>query len=274
MARLPNHEPIAHVRAGDEPQRPDQRGGAVGEDVPVEVGRDDDVVGGWGAEELVDHAVDDLLFDADAVEGGEGGAGGFAEEAVGLGEDVAFVGDGHSGGRVDALRRGGGGPQLLSSDGDFACHVCDPAACARAYSLDGFGYGALPVGRGEGALFFDVQIFCVFSYDDEVDFPAAMRFHTADAFHGPHVGVEIELFAEGDDGRGVAFDFGGGGGDGAEEGGVAVGAEVVDGGWGECGAGLAEVGVAAGEGGEVEGEGVGFSEGFEDAAAGLGRGRD
>lgn len=155
MARLPDHEPIAHVRAGDEPERAHQRGGAVGEDVPVEVGRDDDVVGGGGAEELVDHAVDDLLFDADAVEGGEGGARGFAEEAVGLGEDVAFVGDGHGGGCVDALRRGGGA-ELLSSDGDLARHLCDAAACARAYSFDGFGYGALPVGRGKCALFFDV----------------------------------------------------------------------------------------------------------------------
>jgi len=152
--------------------------------------------------------------------------------------------------------------------------VCDAAACARAYSLDGFGYGALPVGRGECALFFDVQVFGVLPHDDEVDFPAAVRFHAVDAFHGPDVGVEVELSAEGDDGGGVVFDFGGGGGDGAEEGGVAVGAEVVDGGGGERGAGLAEVGVAAGEGGEVEGEGVGFGEGFEDAAAGLGRGRD
>ncbi len=82
------------------------------------------------------------------------------------------------------------------------------------------------------------------------------------------------MLAEGDDGRGVAFDFCGGGGDGAEEGGVAVGAQVADGGEGERGASLLEVGVAAGEGGEVEGEGVGSSEGFEDAAAGLGRGRD
>ncbi len=276
MARLPDHEPIAHVRTGDEPQRAHQRGGAVGEDVPVEVGRDDDVVGGRGAEELVDHAVDDLLLDADAVEGGEGGARGFAEEAVGLGEDVAFVGDGHGGGCVDAFRcgsRGGGGAELLSSDGDFAGHVCDPAACARAYPLDGFGDGALPVGRGEGALFLDVEVLGVLPHDDEVDFPAAVRFHAADALHGPDVGVEIELFAEGDDGGGVAFDFGGGGGDGAEEGGVAVGAEVVDGGGGKRGAGLLEVGVAAGEGGEVEGEGVGFGEGFEYAAAGLGRGR-
>lgn len=99
-----------------------------------------------------------------------------------------------------------------------------------------------------------------------------MRFHPADALHGPYVCVEIKLFAEGDDGGGVAFDFCGGGGDGAEEGGIAVGAEMVDGGVGERGAGLAEVGVAAGEGGEVEGEGVGFREGFEDAAPGLGRG--
>lgn len=52
-----------------------------------------------------------------------------------------------------------------------------------------------------------------------------------------------------------------------------MGAQVVDCGGGERGAGLLEVGVAAGEGREVEGEGVGFGEGFEDTAAGLGRGR-
>lgn len=148
--------------------------------------------------------------------------------------------------------------------------MCDAATRLRAYPLDGFGDQALPVRRGEGALLLDVQVLCVFAHDDEVDFAAAI----AHALHGADVGVEVELLAEGDDGGGVAFDFGGGGGDGAEEGGVAVGAQVVDGGGGERGAGLLEVGVAAGEGGEVEGDGVGFCEGFEDAAAGLGGGRD
>lgn len=195
MARLPDHEPIAHIRAGDEPERAHERGGAIGEDVAVEVGRDDDVVGGRLAEQLVHHAVDDLLLDADAVrglEGGEDGARGLAEEAVGLGEDVALVGDGDGGRGVDAVRRGRGrGPQLLAADGDLAGHVRDPAAGFRADAFDGFGDGALPVGRGEGALFFDVQVLGVLAYDDEVDFPAAMRFDTADAFDGPHVGIEI-----------------------------------------------------------------------------------
>lgn len=79
------------------------------------------------------------------------------------------------------------------------------------------------------------------------------------------------MFAEGDDGGGVAGDFFGGGGDGAEEGGVAFRAEGLDCFCGEGGAGGLETVVAGGEGGEGEGEGKCVGEGFEDAAACLGR---
>lgn len=90
MTGFPDHEPIAYVGRGDEAEGTDEGGGAVGEDVAVEVGGDDDVVGLGLAEEFVDHAVDDLLFHFHTCVFGvrEGGAGGFAEEAVGLGEDV------------------------------------------------------------------------------------------------------------------------------------------------------------------------------------------
>lgn len=77
------------------------------------------------------------------------------------------------------------------------------------------------------------------------------------------------MLAQGDDGRGVACYFVGRGGDGAEESGVAFGAQSGDGVGRQRVPGFAEGGEACGEGGEGEGEGEGGGEGFEDAAAGL-----
>ena len=96
MAGFADGEAVPDVRAGHEAEAANQGRGAVREDVAIEVGRDDDVVGGRLAEELVDHRVDNLFLDGEVGVLGarEGGAGGFAEEAVGLGEDVRFVGYG------------------------------------------------------------------------------------------------------------------------------------------------------------------------------------
>lgn len=57
------------------------------------------------------------------------------------------------------------------------------------------------VGGVVRALFFDVEIFCVFADDDEVDGGGGC----GDGFYGSDVGVEGEALAEGDDGGGVAF---------------------------------------------------------------------
>lgn len=73
MAGLAEDEGVADVGAGHEAERADQGGRGVGQDVAVQVGRQDDVVGAGPAEEFVDHAVDDLLGDGEGV--GEGGFG-------------------------------------------------------------------------------------------------------------------------------------------------------------------------------------------------------
>lgn len=264
MAGLPDDEPIPHIRARHQAQTAHQSGRAVGENIAVEIGRDDDVVGFRLAEEFVHHRVDDLFLDAEAgVLGlGERGAGGFAEEAVGLGEDVGFVGDCHEGAGGCALCAGGA--EGLPAQRDVACHRGDAVGGVLGDAFDGFGdFGA--VGGGVGAFFLDVEVFCVFADDDEVDGVGG----GGGGFHGADVGVEVELFAEGDDGGGVAGYFCRGGGDGAEEGGVAFGFEGGDGARGEGGAGLLECFIAGGEGDEAEGEVEGRGEGFEDSSACL-----
>ena len=95
MARLADGEILAHIGGGHETQRPDECGSAVGQNVTVQVGGDDDVVVLGLAEELVHHAVNDLLLDIDELVFllCERAAGGAAEKAVGLAEDVALVRD-------------------------------------------------------------------------------------------------------------------------------------------------------------------------------------
>ena len=70
VARLADGEALADVGAGDEAERPHQGGGAIGEDVAVQIGRDDDVVVLGLAEQLVDHRVDDLLLHRHGAESG------------------------------------------------------------------------------------------------------------------------------------------------------------------------------------------------------------
>ena len=91
-------------------------------------------------------------------------------------------------------------------------------ACALGNALYCFGDFAGAIWGREGALFFYVEVFCVFADDDEVD----RAFGGEGGFDGADVGVEIELFAEGDDGGGVACYFFGGGADGSEEGAVTL----------------------------------------------------
>ena len=105
MTRFPNRKSIAYIRARNETQGAHEGGGAVGKDVAVEVWGDDDVVGGGLAEEFVNHAVDYLFIYCYRAELGlgESCARCFAEETVGLGEDVGFVGYCYRGLGVDTL---------------------------------------------------------------------------------------------------------------------------------------------------------------------------
>ena len=66
-----------------------------------------------------------MLLDADGGEFwvGEGFTGGGAEEAIGLGEHVGFVGYGYEGGAVDA--GSARVSDVLSAEGDLAGHGCD-----------------------------------------------------------------------------------------------------------------------------------------------------
>ncbi len=113
---------------------------------------------------------------------------------------------------------GRGGADLLAGEGDFAGLGGDAMGCFFGNAFDCFGdLEAAAVGCEVGFFFFYVEVFGVFTDDDEVD----LFLGGGDGFYGADVGVEIELFAECDDGGGVAGDFFCGGGDGAEEGGVA-----------------------------------------------------
>ena len=204
MARLAHGETVADVGRRHETQRADESGSAIGENVTVEVGGDDHVVCGGLAEELVDHRVDDLLLDLDAgvPELGllEGFAGGGAEQAVGLREDVALVCDGDDG----ALGGVGAGAvaDALPPGGDLAGHVGDAVAGALGDALDGLG--DLAVGAVVGLLLLDVQVLGVLADDDEVDWVGEGS-GGSDGLDGPHVRVQVQALAEADDGAAVAL---------------------------------------------------------------------
>lgn len=258
MTRLPNREFIAYIRARYETEGANEGGGAIGKDVPVEIWGDDDIVGGGLAEELVDHAIDYLFIDRYRAELrlGQSGARCFAEETVGLGEDVGFVGYCYC--RLGVYALDPAVAKFLPLESNGAGHGGYTVAGALGDAFDRFGDFAGAIWGREGALFFYVEIFCVFADDDEVDW----GFGGEGGLDGADVGVEVELFAEGDDGGGVACYFFGGGADGSEEGAVTFFLECFDGFIGESYARLLECFVAGGEidKGEfdVEGGGYGF----------------
>jgi hypothetical protein len=100
---------------------------------------------------------------------------------------------------------------LLSSERNLACDGGDAAAGAGADAFDGFGDLAVAAGVRVGFLFFDVEVFGVFADNDEVDgrLGGGGKGGGEHAFAWSDVGVEGEAFAQCDDGRGVAGDFGG-----------------------------------------------------------------
>ena len=262
MAGLTDGKTLADVGTGHETEGADERGGAVGEDVAVEVRGHNDVVELGLAEELVDHRVDDLLVDGDGGEArvGKGLLAGGAEETVGLREDVGLVRDGHQGTLVDA--GGAGGADLLAAEGDLAGHGGDARAGALGDALDGLGDLAL---GGVVCLFLlDVEVLGVFPDNDHVDWLGGVE----DRLDGADVGVEVELLAQGHDGGGVALYGRGGGAHGAKERAVAVGFEDGDRLVGEGGPSLLEGLEACLEVDEFEFEAEGGGEGLENAPAG------
>lgn len=60
-------------------------------------------------------------------------------------------------------------PDLLAAERNFASHGSDAVACALGDAFYGFCDFAGAVGGVESALFFYVEIFCVFADNDEVD---------------------------------------------------------------------------------------------------------
>lgn len=209
---------IADVGTRHDAEGADERRGGVRQQVTVKVGRDDDVVGRRLAEELVEHRVDNLLLDADGGRGagpgggrgegggGQGGAGSLAEEAVGLGEDVGLVGNGDE--RSIALylslglaRQGSPTlvPDLLTPLGNGTGHASNAERGRLGDLLDGLCHGA--VGRLVRAFTLDVQVLGVFADDNKVDRRAAVgpgrrRHERAHRLDGPDVGVQVELFAQ------------------------------------------------------------------------------
>lgn len=263
VAGLTNGEALTNVGAGHETERTDKGSSTVGENVTVQVGSNNDVVGLGLAEELVDHAVNDLLLDLDLAGkllGGEGLAGSGTEKAVGLGEDVALVGDGDERRLVDAGDTSL--PDLLASQSDLTSHGGDPGAGLVGDALDSLG--DLSVGTIVGLLLLDVQVLGVFTDDDHVN--GVLCGH--DSLDGADVGVEVQSLAEGNDGRAVALDGRRGRGDGTEESAIALGLEDFDGLVREGGAGLLEGLETSLEVGELELEAEGRGQSLENAATG------
>lgn len=261
VAGLAHGKGLAHVSRGDEAERTDEGGGAVGKNVAVKVGRDDDVVGLGLAEELVNHRVDNLFLHLDALKLGvrEGLLGRDAEETVGLGQDVGLVSHGHERALVDA--RVAGRADLLPAQSNLAGDGGDVAAGALRDALDGLG--DLAVGGVVGLFLLDVEVLGVLADNDHVDWLGG----GGDRLDGADVGVEGEALAQGDDGGGVALDGRGGGGNGAEETAVAA-LESLDRLLGEGDAGLLKGFPAGLEVDEVELQTEGGGESLEYAAAG------
>lgn len=198
VARLTNGKAIADVGTRHQTQTTDQSGSTVRQDVTVQVRRNDNVVVLGLAEELVHHRVDDLLLNMDGGEllSGESLARSLAEQTVRLGQHVRLVGDGDHGLGAGGSGRGSGA-DLLAAQGDLARDGGNAGRGALGDALDGFRHLAL--GCLLGLLLLHVQVLGVLADNDQVNWVAVAA---ADGgLDGAHVGVQVELLAEGDDGR-------------------------------------------------------------------------
>jgi hypothetical protein len=153
---------------------------------------------------------------------------------------------------------------LLPPQRYLAGHSRDSATGPLRDPLDSLGNLSRAVGGVVCPLLLDVQVLRVLAHNDHVDGLGGRH----DGLDGAYVGVQVELLAEGDDGRAVALARRGGGADGAEERAIALRLEDLDCLVRESGSGLLE-GLEAGfEVDELEFQAQGGGEGFEDAAAG------
>ena len=212
VAGLTDSEVVTNVGAGDETQATNEGSGTVRENVTVQVRGDNDIVVLGLAEELVDHGVNDLLFDVNGGEllSGKGLARSLTEETVGLGEHVGLVGDSDHG-LAAGGGAGGSGADVLAAESNLTGDGGDAHGGALGDALDSLGN--LAVGALSGALLLHVQVLGVLADDDEVNGVAVAA---ADGgLDGANIGVEVELLAESDNGGGVAGDLGArGAGDG------------------------------------------------------------
>lgn len=260
VARLTNGKVVTNVGGRNNTQGADQSSSTIGQDITVQVRGNNDVVVRRGQEKLVDHGVDNLLLDVNgAVAGVLGdGADGLAEKTIGLGKNVGLVGDGELSTVVVAL-----GALLASSlagQGELKSNLSDASRGTLGDTLDGLGdLGAIL--KGAGGLLLDVEILGVLADDDEVGVGVY-------GLDGADVGVEIELLAESDDGRGVAGYTGGRRGNGTEESTLALVLEYLDGLVRKRVSSALEGTPAGLKVDEIELESERSWEGFEDAATG------
>jgi hypothetical protein len=259
---LTDGETLTNVGRRDETEGTDKGSGTVREDITVKVRSDNDVVGFWLTEELVDHRVDNLLLNTNAAEGwsSQGFTSGGAEESISLREDVGLVGDGHKGAFVDG--RGTRFADLLAAESNLTGHGSDTVGSAEGNTLDGLGDLAAAIWGVKGTLILDVEVLGVLTDNDHVDWVLGGH----DRLHWTHVGVEVETLAKGDNWGRVALDGGGWGRDSTEESSIALVFENLDGLVWKGGTGLLK-GLESGiEVGEFEFEAEGSWEGFKDAA--------
>lgn len=207
VARLTNSKAIADIGTGNKTQASNQRSSTIREEITVQIRGNDHIVVLGLAEQLVHHRIDDLLLHLDRGEflAGQGLARDLTEQAVGLGQYVGLMGDGYHG-LSPGSRDGSYVPDLLPAEREFTCNGGNARRSALGDALDRLGY--LAIGGLVGPLFLDVKILSVLTDNDQVDgVPAS----TDSGLDGANVGVEVQLLAEGDDGGGVAGDFGAGG---------------------------------------------------------------
>ncbi|KAI6759111.1 hypothetical protein HG531_013872 [Fusarium graminearum] len=151
VARLTNGKTLTDVGTWDKAQATDKGSSAIGENVTVQVGGDNNIVILGLTEELVDHGVDDLLLNGNGGELGisKGPLGGGTEETISLGQDVGLVGDSDERRLVDA-----GGTS-----------ISDLLLLGNA--LDGLGNLAL--GSIVGLLLLDIEILGVLADNNHVN---------------------------------------------------------------------------------------------------------
>jgi len=176
------------------------------------------------AEKLVHHGVDNLVLHLDRGVFGvcKGPVRGFAEEPVGLGQNIGLVGDRDERRLVDA--RHARITNLLAANGDITSHGCDAEGRFVGNTLDGLG--DLAVGALVRLLLLDVEVFGILADNDQVNGFGGRH----DGLDGANICIQVEALAEGDNGRRVALDSMGRGADGAEEGTMTFVPQHVDGG--------------------------------------------